>query len=68
MQRKSLGTINVDFDVTGQIAIIHSVFVEYLRKKWEYNEAVHQLFIDFIQAYDSVSRSCIIFSLSLASP
>jgi hypothetical protein len=27
-----------------------------LEKKWEYNEAVHQLFIDFKQAYDSVRR------------
>ena len=25
-----------------------------LEKKWEYNEAVHQLFIDFKIAYDSV--------------
>jgi len=27
-----------------------------LGKKWEYNEAVHQLFIDFKKAYDSVRR------------
>ena len=27
-----------------------------LEKKWEYNEAVHQLFIDFRNAYDSVRR------------
>jgi hypothetical protein len=27
-----------------------------LEKKWEYNEAVHQLFIDFKRAYDSVKR------------
>jgi hypothetical protein len=27
-----------------------------LEKKWEYNEAVHQLFIDFKTAYDSVRR------------
>jgi hypothetical protein len=27
-----------------------------LGKKWEYNEAVHQLFIDFKEAYDSVGR------------
>ena len=27
-----------------------------LEKKWEYNEAVHQLFIDFNKAYDSVRR------------
>jgi len=33
---------------------IYFAFVKYLRKKWEYNEAVHQLFIDFKKAYDSV--------------
>ena len=27
-----------------------------LEKKWEYDEAVHQLFIDFNKAYDSVRR------------
>jgi len=27
-----------------------------LEKKWEYNEAVHQLFIDCKKAYDSVRR------------
>jgi hypothetical protein len=27
-----------------------------LEKKWEYNEVVHQLFIDFKKAYDSVRR------------
>jgi hypothetical protein len=27
-----------------------------LGKKWEYNGAVHQLFIDFKKAYDSVRR------------
>ena len=27
-----------------------------LEKKWEYNEAVHQLSIDFKKAYDSVRR------------
>ena len=27
-----------------------------LEKKWEYNEAVHKLFIDFEKAYDSVRR------------
>jgi hypothetical protein len=26
------------------------------RKEWEYNETVHQLFIDFKKAYDSVRR------------
>jgi len=27
-----------------------------LEKKWEYNDEVHQLFIDFKKAYDSVRR------------
>jgi len=27
-----------------------------LEKKWEYNEAVHQLFVDFEEPYDSVRR------------
>jgi len=46
----------VDFDTTGQLLIIYSAFVQYLRKKWEYNEAVDQLFIHFKKAYDSVRR------------
>jgi hypothetical protein len=29
---------------------------EILETKWEYNEAVHELFIDFKKAYDSVRR------------
>jgi hypothetical protein len=28
-------------------------------KKWEHNEAVHQLFIDFKKAYDSVRREAL---------
>jgi hypothetical protein len=27
-----------------------------LEKKWEYNGMVHQLFVDFNKAYDSVKR------------
>ncbi len=30
-----------------------------LEKKWGYNEAVHQLFIDFKKAYDSVRKGSI---------
>jgi hypothetical protein len=30
-----------------------------LEKKWEYNEAVHQLFIGFKKAYDSVRREAL---------
>jgi hypothetical protein len=49
----------VDFDATGQLLIIYSAFIKYVRKEWEYNEAMHQLFIeftDFKKAYDSVRR------------
>jgi len=49
----------VDSDAIGQLLIIYSVFVKYLRKKWEHNEAVHQLFIDFKTAYDSVRREAL---------
>ena len=38
-----------------------------LETKWEYNEAVHQIFIEFKTACDSGERSCIIFSLRLVS-
>jgi hypothetical protein len=37
---------------TDQLVCIH----HRLEKKWEYNETVHQLFIDFKKAYDSVRR------------
>jgi len=32
MQKKLLGIIKVDFDVIGQIQIIYSAFIKYLRK------------------------------------
>jgi sorting nexin-29 len=47
---KLLGIISVGFDITDQL------LVRYWRKKWEYNETVYQLFIDFKKAYDSVRR------------
>ena len=39
-------------------SIIDQIFCirQILEKKWEYNEEVHQLFIDFKKAYDSVRR------------
>ena len=51
-----MGIISVDFVATGQLMIIYSAFIKYLKKKWEYSEAVHQLFIDFKKAYDSFRR------------
>ena len=56
MQRKFLVIISVDFDATGQLLIVYSAFVKCLKKKWEYNEAMHQLFIKTQEAYDSVRR------------
>jgi hypothetical protein len=38
--------------ISDHIFTIHQI----LEKKWEYNEAVLQLFIDFKKAYDSVRR------------
>ena len=46
----------MNFDATGQLLIIYCAFVKYLKKKRDYNEAVHQLFIDLKKAYDSISR------------
>jgi len=46
----------VAFDATGRLLIIYSAFAKYLRKKWEYNEEVLQLVIDFKKAYGSVRR------------
>ena len=37
---------------TDHILCIHHI----LEKKWEYNESVHQLFIDCKKAFDSVRR------------
>jgi hypothetical protein len=56
MQRKYLGIINVDFNAAGHLLFIYFTFVKYLKNKWEYNEAVYQLFIDFKKAYDSARR------------
>ena len=53
---KLLGIISFNFDVPGKLLIIYSAFVKYFREKWEYYEAVHQQFIDFRKAYDSVRR------------
>jgi hypothetical protein len=56
MLTKLLGNIIVGFDITDQLVARFFAFVRYWRKKWEYTETVHQLFIDFKQAYDSLRR------------
>jgi hypothetical protein len=50
-----LGITNADFNIIEQQLI--SFFIQQiLEKKWEYNGTVHQLFINFKKAYDSVRR------------
>ena len=44
-----MGIIGVDFDATFCIRQI-------LEKKWEYDEAVRELFIDYKKVYDSLRR------------
>jgi hypothetical protein len=55
---KLLGIISVSFDVTDQQMIRFFAYVRYWRK-WKYDEAVHQLFIAFKKAYDSVRREAL---------
>jgi hypothetical protein len=35
-----------------ELLVTYSAFKKYLRKKWEYNGAVHVLFIEFKKSYD----------------
>ena len=51
-----IGIINVASDAIGRLLIIYFAFGKHWRKKLEYNEAVHQLFLDVKKAYDSVRR------------
>ena len=55
MQRKLLGIISVYS--TQEVSYLYIFCIrQVLVKKWKYNEAVHQLFIDSEKAYDSVRR------------
>jgi hypothetical protein len=47
-----ISIISVDFNVTDQLLLRYSA--SDTGEKWEYNETVHQLFIDISKAYDSV--------------
>jgi hypothetical protein len=46
----------VGFTVTDELLITFFVFIRYSREKWECNETVYQLFIDFKKAYVSVRK------------
>jgi len=52
MQRKLLGIINVDFNATGQLLIIYSAFVKYMRQ----NENTVKQCTRLQESYDSVRR------------
>jgi hypothetical protein len=54
--------INVDFNATGELLVTWSNTSE---KKWEYNEAVHQLFTDIKKACDSVRRE-VLYNILIA--
>jgi hypothetical protein len=53
---KLLEIVNVGFDVTDRLLIRFSAFVKILGKKWESNERVHQIFLDFKKVYDSMRK------------
>jgi hypothetical protein len=53
---KLLGITKVDLDMIDQRLIKFSISSRYWRKKWEYNCALHHVFIDFRKAYDLVRR------------
>jgi hypothetical protein len=53
MQRKLFGTINVDLDATTDLIFCIRHILEI---KLEYNEAVHQVIVNFKKVYFSVRR------------
>jgi hypothetical protein len=55
VQGKLLGIISMGLEVTGQLLIIFCIR-QILEKKWEYNEAVHNLFAEVKKAYDTHSK------------
>jgi hypothetical protein len=56
---KLLRIISDGLDVTDQLRVKFFPFVRNWRKKWGYNETVHELFTDFKKAYDSVRRKVV---------
>jgi hypothetical protein len=53
MQRKLLGIISVDFDATGQLLIIYSAFIKYLRRNGNTMKQCISYFTYFKKSYDS---------------
>jgi hypothetical protein len=44
------------FNATDQLLIRSFAIIRYWRKKLEYNQTVHQLFVDIKKAYNSLRR------------
>jgi len=63
-----LGIIIVDFDAAGQLLIIYSAFVKYLRKNGNISKSVLTLYRLRKLMIQLGGISCIIFSLSLVTP
>ena len=64
-----MGTINVDFDKTGQLLIIYPAFVKYFRKNGNtMKQCMSDLETSRKLMIQLAGRSCIIFSFSLVSP
>jgi len=69
MQRKLLGFINVDFDTTGQLLIMSSALIKYLRKNGNtMKQYISSLYTSRKLMIQLGGRSCIVFSLSLVTP
>ena len=54
----------MDFDATGQLLILHSALVKYLRKNRN-KRRVYQLLIDFKKGYDTVRRE-VLYNILIA--
>jgi hypothetical protein len=59
MQVKLFGITNVDCNVIRSMKDHIFCIYQILKKKWEYNGTVHQLFIYFKKDYDSVKREAL---------
>jgi hypothetical protein len=56
IRRRNIGDHQCGFQRNRSTAGQIFAFMRHCRKKWEYNETVHQLFIEFKEAYNSVRR------------
>jgi hypothetical protein len=60
---KLLGIVSVGSHITDQLLIRFSAFIRW-REKWEHNETVYQIFIDFKKPSDLV-RKQLLYSIPI---